>query len=186
MTAEWNFWADYRDLATGRINGQPFPRPSARVLAATIAGKIFFYSWTIIIPLMIRPTLAVLGLYLLATSILGILLATTFQLAHCLTEAEVVTDRPRALESGWAEHQVRTTANFAPRNWLLTWYLGGLNFQIEHHLFPKVCHVHYPALSPIVSATCLEFGIPYQSHPTVLGALGSHVRWLRRLGRRSG
>ena len=77
---------------------------------------------------------------------------------------------------------MRTTANFAPGNPFLTWYLGGLNYQIEHHLFPKVCHVHYPSLSPIVSATCQEYGIPYRSHPTLREALTTHLRWLRQLG----
>ncbi len=184
LPTNWQFWADYRDLAAGHISGRPFPRPSARVLAGTLAGKVFFYMWGIVLPLMMHPTLAVLGVYLVVTSVLGIVLTTVFQLAHCVGEAEVITldEHTEMLSVGWAEHQVRTTANFAPGNKFLTWYLGGLNYQIEHHLFPKVCHVHYPALSPIVAATCEEFGIPYQSHPTIREAIVSHVRWLRRLG----
>jgi linoleoyl-CoA desaturase len=66
----------------------------------------------------------------------------------------------------------------------LTWYLGGLNYQVEHHLFPKTCHVHYPAISPIVEATCRAHGISHRSHPTMRAALRSHVRWLRRMGRK--
>jgi linoleoyl-CoA desaturase len=185
LPANWHFWADYRDLASGRIGGLPFPRPSAGVLAGTLAGKVFFYGWSLALPLLLHPTWAVLGLYLVVSFTLGIVLTTTFQLAHCVDEAEMVTvGRAEAtLAMGWAEHQVRTTANFAPGSRLLTWYLGGLNYQIEHHLFPKVCHVHYPALSPIVAATCRDFGIPYQSHRTLRGAVASHVRRLRQLGR---
>jgi linoleoyl-CoA desaturase len=84
---------------------------------------------------------------------------------------------------GWAVHQVRATVNFAPRNRLLTWYLGGLNYQIEHHLFPKICHVHYPRIAHIVAAVCAEFGVQYRAHVGVLAALGSHWRWLRQMGR---
>ena len=180
----WQFWADYRDLANGHISGLRFPKPTAWVLAGTLGGKALFYGWSLVLPLLLHPAWAVLGFYLIVSSVLGIVLTTTFQLAHCVDETEVVAigSGARPLTVGWAEHQVRTTANFAPGDRFLTWYLGGLNYQIEHHLFPKVCHVHYPALSPIVSATCQEFGIPYQSHRTVGGAVASHFRWLRRLG----
>ena len=87
------------------------------------------------------------------------------------------------LPDAWAAHQVRTTVDFARGSRLLTWYLGGLNHQIEHHLFPRVCHVHYPALSPIVERACLDFGLPYSVHETLSGAISSHFRWLRRMGR---
>ena len=186
LPANWHFWADYRDLANGHIGGQRFPRPS-KVLAGALAGKAFFYGWSLVLPLFLHPTWAVLGFYVMVSSMLGIVLTTAFQLAHCVGETEVVSvgRGTELLTVSWAEHQVRTTANFAPGNGLLTWYLGGLNYQIEHHLFPKVCHVHYPALSPIVSETCREFGIPYLSHGTVRGAVVSHFRWLRRLGRDS-
>jgi len=83
----------------------------------------------------------------------------------------------------WARHQVETTVDFAPRARLLTWYLGGLNFQIEHHLFPRVCHIHYPAMAPIVREVCAEHGVRYQVHPTLWSALVSHTRWLRHMGR---
>jgi linoleoyl-CoA desaturase len=184
LPVNWQFWSDYRDLANGHISGVRFPRPTARVLAGTLAGKVFFYGWSLVLPLLLHSAWAVLGFYALVSSVLGIVLATVFQLAHCVEETEVVAIGRGAepVTVGWAEHQVRTTANFAPGDGFLTWYLGGLNYQIEHHLFPKVCHVHYPALSPIVSAICREFGIPYRSHPTVRAAVASHFRWLRRLG----
>jgi linoleoyl-CoA desaturase len=110
------------------IGGMPIPRPSRLVLIATLFGKAFFYGWSLILPLILYPTLPVLGLYLLTTFTLGTVLTTTFQLAHCLeeTEVHVATPESNSVEAAWAEHQVRTTANFAPRNRLLTWYLGGV------------------------------------------------------------
>ena len=185
LPVNWHFWADYRDLANSHICGLPFPRPTPWGWAGTIAGKVFFYSWSLVLPLLLHSTLAVLATYVFTSFLLGVVLTTVFQLAHCVGEADIVTVAPddSEIKVDWAEHQVRTTANFAPTSRLLTWYLGGLNYQIEHHLFPKVCHVHYPALAPIVAATCREYGIPYQTHPTLGRAIASHVRWLRRLGR---
>jgi linoleoyl-CoA desaturase len=84
----------------------------------------------------------------------------------------------------WARHEVETTANFAPHNPWVAWYLGGLNFQIEHHLFTHICHRHYPAISTIVAETCREFAIPYVSYPTVRVALAGHYRFLKAMGRR--
>jgi linoleoyl-CoA desaturase len=79
-------------------------------------------------------------------------------------------------------HQVQTTVDFARGNRLLTWYVGGLNFQIEHHLFPRICHVHHPRIAEIVQATCAEFGVRYTAHESFFAALASHWRWLRRMG----
>jgi linoleoyl-CoA desaturase len=115
----------------------------------------------------------------------GLILAVVFQLAHCLEEA----DFPSAPQGSsrmpvdWARHQVQTTVDFARGNRALTWYLGGLNYQIEHHLFPRICHLHYPAIAGIVETTCAEFGVPYHAHSGLGGALTSHWRWLRRMGR---
>jgi linoleoyl-CoA desaturase len=129
---------------------------------------------------LLHPWWAVVGLFALTVFVVGNLLATVFQLAHCVDEAEFVgagtTDRD------WTEHQVATTVDFARNNPLLCWYLGGLNFQVEHHLFPRVCHLHYPALAGIVEATCRAHGVRYRSEPTLLSALAANCRWLRRMG----
>ena len=78
---------------------------------------------------------------------------------------------------------MRTTANFAKGNKVLSWFVGGLNYQIEHHLFPTICHIHYKKMSPIVKATAEEFGVPYYEHKTFTGAIGSHLRLLHKLGK---
>ena len=110
-------------------------------------------------------------------------MATTFQLAHCVEEAtfssaaQLHDERPE-----WAVHEVQTTVDFCPHNTLLTWMLGGLNYQIEHHLFPAVPHTHYPQLAPIVRRNCERHGIRYTAQPTLRRALRSHFRHLRTMG----
>ncbi|MFM7725235.1 MAG: fatty acid desaturase, partial [Flavobacteriales bacterium] len=85
------------------------------------------------------------------------------------------------LDNDWARHQVMTTANFATKNPVITWFVGGLNFQVEHHLFPRISHVHYPALSTIVQETCEKHGLNYLNQPSFFGAVQSHIRFLQRL-----
>ena len=87
------------------------------------------------------------------------------------------------MEDDPLSHQLKTTCNFGTKSKLLTWYSGGLNHQIEHHLFPQICHVHYPALAPIVKETAEEFGLPYRADTSFLGAIGLHLGQLRELGR---
>jgi linoleoyl-CoA desaturase len=78
---------------------------------------------------------------------------------------------------------MNTTVNFSRKSKFLTWYLGGLNFQVEHHLFPAICHIHYPAIAPIVKETAKEFGIPYLENPSFLIAVISHIKMLRAYGK---
>jgi linoleoyl-CoA desaturase len=111
-------------------------------------------------------------------------LGVVFQLAHVVEETMHPEPNPAGqMPSTWMVHQMETTANFATSNRLLTWYVGGLNHQVEHHLFPKVCSVHYPALSAIVREVALKTGVPYKDNPSFLGAMRSHWRMLGRLGR---
>jgi len=122
--------------------------------------------------------------FLLMHFIAGLGLATIFQAAHVVTETEFpLPDASGHLTDHWAEHQLRTTMNFAMRGKIFTWMIGGLNYQVEHHLFPTICHIHYPALSKIVARTALEFSLPYHSQKTFAGAIYSHGKTLYRLGR---
>ena len=89
---------------------------------------------------------------------------------------------PGRIDNAWAVHQVETTVDFAPRSITASWLLGGLNFQIEHHLFSRICHVNYPAIAPVVERTCAEFGVRYNRNVTMAAAVRSHYRWLRRMG----
>lgn len=118
---------------------------------------------------------------------LGLTLAIVFQLAHVVEHAQFVhigEDETKKLDEEWAVHQVKTTANFAPKNKIISWFVGGLNFQVEHHLFPRISHIHYPEISKIVKQTCHEFGIVYHEFPTMTRAIGSHFRMMWLLGRK--
>ncbi len=122
--------------------------------------------------------------FVITTVTAGFVLATILQLAHVMDTVdfpEPIGD-PLHIENEWAIHEVQTTINFAPGNKLVNWYVGGLNFQIEHHLFPQVCHLNYPAIAPIVEQMCTEYGIKYKSYVTFREALRDHVRTLRWLG----
>jgi linoleoyl-CoA desaturase len=115
--------------------------------------------------------------------IAGFVLAIIFQPANVIEGTEFpLPDEENMLENNWAIHQLHTTTNFGNRSRWFSWYVGGLNFQIEHHLFPNVCHVHYRKISSIVQSTASEFGLPYKSARTFMGALSGHLRLLRQLG----
>jgi linoleoyl-CoA desaturase len=178
----WWFIDDFRRLATRRIGDNAIPRPRARDVAALLLGKAVFLGWAVILPAIVHRSWLVLPFAAVTVATLGLTLAITFQLAHCVREADKHDGRAPPPAGDWATHQVTTTVDFARGNTLLCWYLGGLNFQVEHHLFPKVCHVHYPALSRIVEATCAAHGVRYTAQPTLGAALAANVRWLRDLG----
>jgi linoleoyl-CoA desaturase len=176
---KWVFVDDFQCLLQGRIAQQKLNRPSAGELATLLLGKAIFVAWALVIPALLHPLATVVGVYLLVSAVVGVVLAVTFQLAHCVDAAEF----PPAMEQSFAAHQVATTVDFARKNPILTWYMGGLNFQVEHHLFPRICHVHYPVLSEIVARVAARHGITYREHITFRAALASHYRHLRALGR---
>ena len=125
---------------------------------------------------------AVVG-FLIMNAVSGWILSVVFQLAHVVPDAYFPQpDEKGFIPYSWAEHQLRTTMNFSTKNKWLSWYVGGLNFQIEHHLFTKICHVHYPAISEIVKKTAQEYGIPYHEKTTFREALREHIAFLRMQG----
>jgi linoleoyl-CoA desaturase len=185
LAVKWHLLDDFHDLITGTIGNQKFPRPKGWRMFSVLLGKAIFFTWAFAIPMIFHPVWMVLLTYAGVSVVLALTLASTFQLAHSVEGA----DFPEAcketgkVDSDWAAHQVHSTVNFARTNPFWTWYMGGLNFQIEHHLFPKISHSHYPAISKIVEDTCKEYGLRYQAHPTVRAALTSHVSYLRGMGR---
>ncbi|MFL5411326.1 MAG: fatty acid desaturase family protein [Myxococcales bacterium] len=180
---KWWFIDDVRELMSGRLGRQAFAPARGWTLARALALKAAFVSWAFVIPAVLHPTWALVPLWSIGVSTLGIVLASVFQLAHCVDEAEFCQPDPAgAAKPDWAEHQVSTTVDFARGNRLLSWYLGGLNFQVEHHLFPRICHLHYRALSSIVEETCRAHSIRYRAEPSLGGALAANFRWLRRMG----
>ena len=148
--------------------------------------KIYYVTVFIILPIVVFGFWGWLGGYLLANAALGITLSFVFQLAHVVEKTEfehVPLDATKHLETAWAQHQIKTTANFAMDNKVISWFVGGLNYQIEHHLFPKVSHIHYPAISKIVAQKCAEFNLPYNYYNTLSEALASHFRVMKQLGK---
>ena len=184
LPTKWQVYDDFRDLATGRVCGDRFARPKGWDLAVFLGGKTLFFSLSLAVPLLMHPAWAVLLLYITVSFVQGVTLSVVFQLAHCVQEAAFPLPRQDTgrMETAWAVHQVQATVDFARGNPLLSWFIGGLNFQIEHHLFPRICHVHYAALAPLVEETCREFGLKYVAHETFLAGVVSHFRWLRRMG----
>ncbi|WP_168210879.1 fatty acid desaturase family protein [Persicimonas caeni] len=184
LVVKWQFWDDFYCWATGKVGGREMPRPKGMDAAVLVGGKLVFLVFGFVVPALIHPVGWVIAFYLLASFVQGIVLATVFQLAHCVEEADFpVPPESHRMEHDWATHQLMTTVDFAQKNPLITWYVGGLNYQVEHHLFPRISHIHYPKLAEIVRETCEEFGVPYHAQPTLWGGIRSHFRHLRRMGR---
>ena len=115
--------------------------------------------------------------------ICGIVLTLVFQPAHVINETEFyLPPTDGTIENNWAIHQMKTTSNFAHTNRILSWYIGGLNYQIEHHLFPNICHIHYRDIAKIVKKTAQEYNIPYLEHKSFRAALLSHFKVIKELG----
>lgn len=184
LPIKWYFYDDFHDVITGRIGEHRFARPKGWDLATFIGGKAMFFTLAFVIPMLLHPVWAVLGLYVTAAFLQGLALSVVFQMAHCVEEAAFPLPQSNTgrMETAWAEHQVETTVDFARGSRLLSWFVGGLNFQIEHHLFPQICHVHYRALARVVEQTCRDFGLRYMAHETFWGGVASHFRWLRQMG----
>jgi linoleoyl-CoA desaturase len=184
MVIRWQTGADVTALIRGRIANSAVHMPRRWDLAGLVGGKAVFIAWAIVAPLFVYPWWVVAAGYVGYTMVTSLVTATTFQLAHCVEEAEFTTAEQLSSERRvWAVHEVETTVNFCPRNRVLTWLLGGLNFQIEHHLFPRVAHTHYPGIAEIVRRNAAKHGIRYTAQPSLRAALRSHQRHLRNLGR---
>jgi linoleoyl-CoA desaturase len=183
ITFKWHWVDDFRQLAAARLGDHEFPRPRGWDRVQFWAGKAVFFGWAVVVPLLVMPVGQAIAFYFVSQLVLGFVLSATFQCAHVDEEATSLAPAPDAsLQLDFARHQLSTTIDFATGNRLATWYLGGLNFQAVHHLFPRVCHLHYPALSRIVAEVCAEHGVTYRPTPTVRAALRSHFRQLRALG----
>jgi linoleoyl-CoA desaturase len=184
LAIKWHFFDDFNNLITGKISDRNYPRPRNSNLVTFFAGKLVFLTIAFVIPSLFHSFWLVLASYSLVAFTLGLVLSVVFQLAHVVEEADFpLPDAETCLiEKDWAIHQIETTVNFSRNNPFLTWLLGGLNFQVEHHLFPNICHINYPAISKVVEQTCQEFGVRYNYHRSFWTGCLSHFYWLRRMG----
>ena len=184
-TLEWLFVKDFVQYFTLRINPyQPIPPLSRREKVEFWACKVIYFAVFVALPFALMPVWHAIICLLTFHFILGIVLAFVFNLAHVIEKADfpAPTGNPATIEDEWAAHQMRTTVNFATNNPVLNWFTGGLNFQIEHHLFPNISHTHYPDIRHIVRDTAGEFGLPYNVYETYLGVVKSHFRIMREQG----
>lgn len=184
------YWATVKDFEQlvkynkrGLLKGQGVTFGQA--LFRIIFYKVIYFAVTVVAVILISDLLwyhVIIG-YVLMQMICGLILALVFQSAHVLEETEFFEpSEDNTVENSWAIHQMRTTANFANNNPVLTWLVGGLNHQVEHHLFPTICHIHYPAVSKIVRKNAAKHNIPYLEHKTFIGAIYSHFKMLGALG----
>ena len=181
----WVFRKDYKKFFQTKIGCQQTKHPKIEYF------KLFFFKFIYYFLFIILPFI-VLGLswwqflvgFLAMQFAQGLVLGLVFQLAHVVEGTHFPHPNVEGnIEEAWASHQMMTTANFAVDNKVAGFFCGGLNQQIEHHLFPKICHIHYPAIGKIVKQTALEFNLPYIENKTFVEALGSHYRMLRKLGK---
>jgi linoleoyl-CoA desaturase len=149
-------------------------------------SKILYAFFYVALPIYFVGFLPWLIGYVTMGLVLSVFIAFVFQLAHAVEGPEFSAAglEDKVIETEWAIHQIKTTANFAPDNKFVNWIVGGLNFQVEHHLFPRISHVHYPAISKIVRTHCEQYGLPYHSFPTVADALRSHFRTMKQFGQK--
>lgn len=189
MTFFWFIYKDIPQLIRYKKDGRLDSKQKSRfgwLLLELIASKVLYALYIIVIPIVVLdiPWWATILAFFTMQFICGLLLTTIFQLAHIMPNTKFpLPDTKGNLQESWAIHQLMTTTNFAPRSRIMSWYVGGLNYQIEHHLFPNICHIHYKKISPIVKRTAQEFGIPYHSEPNFIKAIASHIKMLKMLGR---
>ena len=182
-------WVSVRDFSKyfqKRINNTPLQPMSRREHFTFWVSKALYAFFYVILPIIVVGPLAWLIGFATMGMVLGVVISYVFQLAHAVEgpEFDTVGIEDKMIETEWAVHQIRTTANFAENNKVVSWLVGGLNFQIEHHLFPRVSHVHYPAISRIVRDHCQRFQLPYHSFPNVQMAVVSHLRTMKKLGQK--
>ena len=185
-SVSWVFRKDYKKFFQDKIGQYDNSSRPAAEYFNLFFFKTVYYTLFIILPLTLMPItwwqfiIGFMAMHLAEGFVLGLV----FQLAHVVEGTEFpLTNHEGNIEEAWAAHQMRTTANFAIDNPVVNFFCGGLNMQVEHHLFAKICHIHYPALAPIVWETALEFGLPYLENKTFSQALVSHYNMLKKLGK---
>lgn len=187
MTFMWVFVKDFKVLTWYKNRGllENNPKSYNRLLTEIVLSKIAYLSYMFVLPIILLPIpwwMCIIFFFSMHY-VAGVILGCVFQPAHVVPETDFpLPDNLGNMENSWNIHQLYTTSNFAPNSILFSWYVGGLNYQIEHHLFPNICHVHYKDISPIVKQTAEEYGLPYYSQPTFAHALWQHAQLLKTLG----
>lgn len=188
MTFTWILFKDFKEIFEYRKEGllDKLKYNFQREFWIIFITKVIYLTYMFVLPLTLTniPWWLVIGGFCLMHFVAGFILAIIFQPAHVLEENEFleVAEPISQVDDSWFIHQLKTTADFAQGNRLFSWFIGGLNFQVEHHLFPSIAHVHYYKIAPIVEQTAKEFGIPYHNFRTFGGAIKAHYNMLKALG----
>lgn len=182
----WVFVADYQKYFLRRVGNMPLKKMQLSDHISFWVFKVVHLILFVAIPIYTVGFTPWLVGFLIYGLFAGFVLSIVFQLAHTVehTHFPQPAEGTGRMEDEWAIHQLKTTANFATNNKLISWLVGGLNFQVEHHLFPKISHIHYPAISKIIKRACQEYGVTYIEYPKMRLAVASHVAFLRQMGRK--
>ncbi len=183
----WLFFMDFTKYFTRKINTTVAWKMTLKNHIIFWVTKVLYFIFYMIIPIMVWGFGAWLLGFFVLHAVMGLTLSLVFQLAHVVENTEfenVALDETKHIETAWAEHELKTTSNFAMGNKVVSWFVGGLNYQIEHHLFPRVSHVHYPAISKIVMQKCTEYNLPYNKYDTMTAAIASHFKVMKTLGQK--
>lgn len=182
----WVFFTDYKKYFLRRIGPTPITKMTLGEHVSFWGFKLLHLFLFIALPIYMVGFMPWLYGFLALALFSGFVLSIVFQLAHTVQDTQFpqANVETHKMEDEWALHQLKTTANFATRNKFISWWVGGLNFQIEHHLFPRISHVHYPAISKIIKKACKDFGLPYIEYPKMRLAVISHVSHLKSLSRK--
>ena len=188
MTLFWMTAKDWLALARYRKKGLVKSSGSSvgQLTRDLIISKVLYFGYIMVLPALFSglPFWKIILGWMVMHAVTGLILASIFQPAHVLEDLQFAQgEKGASMEDDNLSHQLKSTANFGTRSRLFTWMCGGLNHQIEHHLFPQVCHIHFSDLAPIVRKTAEEFGLPYRSSTTFAGALALHTKMLWKLGR---
>ena len=187
LTLNWAVFADFQQMkryTKRKLSYLNSKRPSLQ-WTGLFLSKIMYFSIWIALPIFIidAPWWTVLIGFVVMHYTAGLILSLVFQLAHVIEDAEMPRpDNSGTMKNTWAIHQLLTTVNFSTKNRIVNWFTGGLNHQIEHHIFPHISHVHYTKIGSIVKKTAREFNLPYNEYKTTRSALLSHFRFLRQMG----
>jgi len=181
----WIFVSDYRKYFSGKIGSMPLKKMAFKDHFSFWGYKLLHIGLFIALPIMMHGFTEWLIGFIIFSTVAGFILSIVFQLAHTVehTHFPMPDEETGRMADEWAIHQIKTTANFATHNRFVSWFVGGLNFQVEHHLFPKISHVHYPRINKIVKETCKEYGVEYIEYPSVRKAIKSHINYLKEMGK---
>jgi linoleoyl-CoA desaturase len=186
LTFNWALTTDFKQMKNYLKRNLSYGKAkNPKILWTTLViTKLIYFAVWIVIPMVLGISWwkVLIGFFIMHYTA-GLILSIVFQLAHVIDEtSNPQPDESGELESTWAIHQLQTTVNFAPKNPLVNWFTGGLNHQIEHHLFPNISHIHYGKIAKFVKETAQECNLPYYEYKTMRSAVIAHFRYLKELG----